>query len=278
MNKVGIIGAGVMGSSIAYIFSYYNFDVTVVDINQETLDKSKKMIAENQLLHRFSKQHDGRKNNLEQICFTTDLENLKEADIIIESISEDFEKKKMVYLKMKDIVKESCIIISNTSCIPITKLSSFCKDASKVIGVHFMNPVSLIHSVEVIKSKYTSEETIQLTQDLMKRIDKKVYLVNDSPGFVSNRVSHLIMNEAAFLVQEKVAPVETIDNIFKHCYGHKMGPLETADLIGIDTVVMSLNILYEEFRDEKFRCCPLLKQMVEAGEFGKKSGKGFYSY
>jgi 3-hydroxybutyryl-CoA dehydrogenase len=141
-----------------------------------------------------------------------------------------------------------------------------------------MNPVPLKTTIEAIKGYYTSEETISAVGELLKSAGKEMVVVNDYPGFVSNRISHLFMNEAAFVVQDQVASPEEVDYIFKKCFGHAMGPLETADLIGLDTVVSSLNILYESYQDPKFRCCPLLKKMVEAGLYGKKSGRGFYTY
>lgn len=141
-----------------------------------------------------------------------------------------------------------------------------------------MNPVPLIHAVEVIKGYHTSKETIEETKDFLEKLGKEAIIVNDNPGFVSNRLSHIFMNEAAFVVQDQVADPVDVDNIFKKCYGHKMGPLETADLIGLDTVVKSLKVLYDTYQDPKFKCCPLLARMVDAGLLGKKSGKGFYDY
>lgn len=157
-------------------------------------------------------------------------------------------------------------------------LASYTQRPEKVIGTHFMNPVNQIHSVEVIKGIHTSAETIERTQHLLEVMGKQAIIINDMAGFVSNRISHLMMNEAAFILQDRIADAATIDEIFKKCYGHKMGPLETADLIGIDTVVDSLNVLYEFYQDFKYRCCPLLKQMVASGYCGKKTGKGFYIY
>jgi 3-hydroxybutyryl-CoA dehydrogenase len=166
----------------------------------------------------------------------------------------------------------------NTSCISITKIGAITKRPDRVVGTHFMNPVPMMKAVEVIKGFYTSEKTIQRTKDLLTSLNKEGIVVNDFPGFVSNRISHLMMNEAAFIVQDQVADIKTVDEIFKKCYSHKMGPLETADLIGIDTVVESLQVLYDSYQDPKFRCCPLLKKMVDAGLLGRKSGRGFYEY
>ena len=166
----------------------------------------------------------------------------------------------------------------NTSCISITKISGFTKRAEKVLGTHFMNPVDKIHTVETIMGFHTTEQTLDQVTQFLKSVGKRVVLVQDSVGFVSNRISHLMMNEAAFIVQDRVANAQAVDDIFRSCYGHKMGPLETADLIGLDTVVNSLRILYDSFQDTKFRCCPLLTKMVNAGLLGRKTGKGFYEY
>jgi 3-hydroxybutyryl-CoA dehydrogenase len=166
----------------------------------------------------------------------------------------------------------------NTSCISITRVAGFTQRPDRVIGMHFMNPVYLKTSIEIIRGYHTSEQTIQAARNLLRQLGKDAILVNDYPGFVSNRISHLFMNEAAFVVQDQVATPHEVDAIFKKCYGHTMGPLETADLIGLDTVVHSLDVLYESYQDSKFRCCPLLRKMVHAGLLGVKSGKGFYEY
>ena len=157
-------------------------------------------------------------------------------------------------------------------------IASLTKRPTKVIGTHYMNPVPMKTTVETIRGFHTSDATIETTKQLLATMGKECILVNDYPGFVSNRISHLFMNEAAFVVQDQVASAQEVDDIFKQCYGHKMGPLETADLIGLDTVVNSLEVLYESYQDPKFRCCPLLRKMVDAGLLGVKSGEGFYTY
>ena len=174
--------------------------------------------------------------------------------------------------------KPECIYFVNTSCISITKIGSFTKRADKVIGTHFMNPVPMKHACEVILGYHTSEETIQILKDVLKKVEIRPIIVKDFPGFVSNRISHLLMNEAAMVVQDQVAAPEDVDDIFKSCFEHKMGPLETADLIGIDTVVDSLDVLYESYHDPKFRAAPILRKMIDANLLGRKSGQGFYKY
>ena len=207
-----------------------------------------------------------------------DLAEMTDVDFIIENITEDVQTKRDLYKKMQEYVDEKTIVLPNTSCISITELASYLPHPKNVLGVHFMNPVPMIDSVEVIKGFHTSENTINCVMDFLNSIGKKGILVNDSPGFVSNRISHIMMNEAAYIVQEQVANVEEVDAIFRECYGHKIGPLELADLIGLDTVVHSLNVLYESYQDSKYRCCQLLVKMVNAGLLGRKNGRGFYNY
>lgn len=280
MVVTGVIGAGVMGTGVAQCLAQSKMEVILLDITEEELNAGMEKIKNNLRFQTLFNK--GESENPEQVCSrikcTTDFTILKKADFIIENVTESWQIKKAVYEKINGICNENCIFLVNTSCISITKIASLLKNPEKVIGVHFMNPVPMKTTVEVIKGYYTSEETVKHTMLLLKDIGKDGIIVNDFPGFVSNRISHLFMNEAAYVVQDQVASPADIDDIFKKCYGHKMGPLETADLIGIDTVVNSLEVLYESFQDSKFRCCPLLRKMVDAGLLGCKSGKGFYNY
>jgi 3-hydroxybutyryl-CoA dehydrogenase len=203
---------------------------------------------------------------------------LEEADFLIENVVERWDVKRDLYQRIDSVCPGRTIFAANTSAIPITRIASATRRPAKVLGIHFMNPVPLKRSVEVIRGYHTSEETIDAARGLLARMDKECILVNDSPGFVSNRVLMLTINEAIFLVSERVATPADVDRIFKECFGHKMGPLETADLIGLDTILLSLESLYESFSDSKYRPCPLLKQMVDAGLHGRKSGAGFYPY
>ncbi|MBE6051593.1 MAG: 3-hydroxyacyl-CoA dehydrogenase family protein [Clostridium sp.] len=281
MNKIGIIGAGVMGTGVAQAFAQYGFKVNLIDISKEALEKAKANISRNirfQVLLGKNKELLGMDETINNIEFSQDYNSLNDVDVVIENVVENWEVKKGVYEKIRDICKEGCLFLVNTSCISISKIASLTNCADKVIGTHFMNPVPLKNTIEVIRGVYTSEETINQTEELLKSIGKKIVVVNDFPGFVSNRISHLLMNEAAFVVQDNVASPEEVDEIFRDCYEHKMGPLETADLIGLDTVVNSLDVLYESYKDPKFRCCPLLRKMVDANQLGRKTGKGFYEY
>ncbi|MHB8062124.1 MAG: 3-hydroxyacyl-CoA dehydrogenase family protein, partial [Ruminiclostridium sp.] len=215
---------------------------------------------------------------LEKISLQEDYENIENADIIIENISEDMGKKILEYSRLSERCKKDALFALNTSCISITKLASHLPDPKRVIGTHLMNPVPLKEMAEVIRGYHTSKETELEVISFLKSLGKNPIVIDDLPGFVSNRLSHLFMNEAAFIVQDGIATAEQVDSIMKHGFNHKMGPLETADLIGLDTVADSLEVLYQSYQDPKFRCCPLLKKMVDAGHLGRKSGKGFYEY
>ncbi len=279
MNRlIGVIGAGVMGQGIALTLAQYGFSVIFLDINEEILKKAKIDMENQSYGYQLLNEKLTNKNFIKNITFTTDYSLLSDVDFVIENIPEILEEKKKVYMKIEQICKKDCIFCVNTSCMSITEIGSFTNRAEQVIGVHFMNPVPLIATVEVIIGMRCSEKTIEETIHFLEKMGKDSIVINDSVGFVSNRISHLMMNEAIFLVYEGVAKPEQIDNIFKNCYGHKMGPLETADLIGLDTVMNSLNVLYENYQDSKFRCCPLLKKMVNAGKLGQKTGIGFYKY
>ena len=276
--KIGVIGAGVMGKGVAQRFAQYGQEVFLYDIAPKVLDTVISDIQKSlKIAGMFNKAIDAEKI-VSNIKITSDYNELKDMDFIIENVNEDIKTKESVYRDLEKVCKAECIYMVNTSCIPITLIGSYTNRADKVIGVHFMNPVPMKNFAEVIKGWKTSEETIGSIRSLLKDTGIEIEVVNDSAGFVSNRLSHLFMNEAAALVYEGVATAEQIDNIFKKAFGHKMGPLETADLIGVDTVLDSLKVLYKHYEDSKFRACPLLKQMVYAGFTGRKAGKGFYNY
>jgi 3-hydroxybutyryl-CoA dehydrogenase len=280
MRQIGVLGAGVMGRGVAQSIAESGHEVILLDLSEEILQQAMIEIKNNARLHQlFNKSIT---KTPEEICNlihpTINLNRIKDVKFIIENISENIDKKRSLYYELDLLCSPDCIFMVNTSCISITKIASFLKQQDKVIGTHFMNPVPMMKAVEVIKGYHTSEETVKSVKDLLETMGKESIVVNDLPGFVSNRISHLMMNEAAFIVQDQVAEPKIVDEIFKKCYGHKMGPLETADLIGLDTVVNSLDVLFQSYNDTKFRCCPLLRKMVDAGLYGKKSGKGFYNY
>lgn len=281
MEKIGVIGAGVMGRGVAQSLAQSGYKVIMVDINEEILSNAKEEIVRNirfQNLFKKEKKDCNHKDIISNIKFTTDYELLNDVMLLIENVTEDWEVKKNVYEKIEDICSSDCIFIANTSAISITKIASLTKKQGKVIGVHFMNPVHLKPMVEVIPGYHTEEDTIEKTKKMLNKIGKQYVIVNDLPGFVSNRVLMPMINEAIYLVHENVASAEDVDKIFINCFSHKMGPLATADLIGLDTILKSIEVLYESYNDSKYRPCPLLKKMVDAGLYGMKSGKGFFNY
>mgnify|MGYP000628053638 CR=1 FL=1 len=280
MNKIGVIGAGVMGRGVAQNLAESGYEVIIHDLSDEILEEAKLEIKKSiRLRQLFDKSVKGDIEEISnRIHSVKELTGIKDAKFIVENITENIDKKGRLYRDLNQICNSDCIFMVNTSCISITKIASLMSNPDKVIGTHFMNPVPMMKAVEVIRGYHTSEDTLQEVKELLEEMGKESIVVNDFPGFVSNRISHLMMNEAAFIVQDQVADPKTVDDIFKKCYGHKMGPLETADLIGLDTVVNSLDVLYESFNDTKFRCCPLLQKMVDAGLYGRKSGEGFYKY
>ncbi|MCC5658367.1 NAD-binding protein [Nostoc sp. XA010] len=281
IKTVGVVGAGVMGIGVAQNLAQTGHDVILVDIKEEILDKAKQEIKNNIRFQSFFQKKDQPANLeevLDRIEFSTNYKFLENADFVIENVTEKWDTKKQVYSLIDPICSADCIFAANTSAIPITRIASATKRADKVVGIHFMNPVPMKPMVEMICGYHTSETTIEIAKKMLSQMGKECILVNDSPGFVSNRVLMLTINEAVFLLQDQVATAEDIDKIFKGCFGHKMGPLETADLIGLDTILFSIEVLYENFNDSKYRPCPLLKKMVDAGLYGRKNGKGFYAY
>jgi 3-hydroxybutyryl-CoA dehydrogenase len=280
-RTVGVLGAGVMGTGVAQALAQTEHQVILVDLSPEILSRAEQRIRQNiRLMSMFDKTPQATDTNavMSQIVFTTDYARLADVHMVIENVTEKWEIKQPVYQQIDAICQAACIFAVNTSALSITRLASVTKRAPQVIGMHFMNPVPMKPMVEVIRGYHTSAETINRVNALVVDMGKECIVVNDAPGFVTNRVMMLTINEAVFMVQEHVASVEEVDRLFKQCFGHKMGPLETADLIGLDTVLLSIDVLYESFNDSKYRPCPLLKKMVAAGLCGRKSGRGFYAY
>lgn len=280
IKNVGVIGAGVIGRGVAQNLAQTGYRVIFVDISSGILEEARNEIQKNLRFYKFFNKEFKETDEvvLGRIDFVTNIEKLGDADFIIENVTEDFAVKQQVYEKIDAICREDVIFVANTSAISITRIGSHTNRPDKVLGVHFMNPVPLIPAAEVIRGYHTSDETLERANTLLSAMGKESIVVNDSPGFVSNRVLMLSVNEAAYLVYENVGTPENIDRIFKSCFSHKMGMLELADLIGLDTILRSIEILYESFNDSKYRPCPLLKKMVDAGLLGRKSGKGFYTY
>ncbi|MGB8130257.1 MAG: 3-hydroxyacyl-CoA dehydrogenase NAD-binding domain-containing protein [Candidatus Angelobacter sp.] len=280
LETIGVIGAGVMGVGLAHALAQSGLNTLLIDVSDSILESAVGQIRNNIRFQRLfqNNQGSGPEEILGRIKVSADYDVLRDADFVLENVTEKLAIKTEVYRRLDAICFSQCVFAANTSAIPITRIGAMTNRPTQVLGMHFMNPVPLKTAVEVIRGYHTSDDTIATATRLLGLMGKKAILVNDSPGFVSNRVLMLTINEAIFLVQEKVASPEVVDDIFKNCFEHKMGPLETADLIGLDTILFSIEVLYDEFKDSKFRACPLLRQMVDAGLYGRKSGRGFYSY
>lgn len=278
---VAVVGAGTMGTDIALDLSIHKYRVILKDLSDELLQRAEERIRKNYKLMRLMK-NDIAETSVEEILsrirLGTDYEGFDNADIVLENIPEVFELKKRLFLEMKNFCKKDVIYGTNTSCISITKIGALTPKPENVIGMHFLNPVPLKNLVEVIRGLHTSDETIDRTKNFLKSIGKNWIVVNDFPGFVTNRVLMLTINECVRIVQDKVANPNDVDKIFKFGFDHKMGPLATADLIGLDTILNSLEVLYKSYNDPKFSPCPLLRKMVDAGYHGRKTGKGFFEY
>lgn len=276
-----MLGGGNIGSGVVTDLVLHGFTTVLVDISDDILAQARARVLTNirfapllsKALPKLTKDEAS-----DRMVMTTDLRDLSSCDFIIENVTESWEVKKQVYEHLERVIPPEVCFGANTSCISITKIGSATKRPASVLGVHFMNPVHLQPTVEVIRAFHTSDRAIDTVLHLLSRLNKEAVVVADFPGFVSSRISHVFMNEAAFVLQDNLATAQQIDMIFKKCYGHTMGPLETADLIGLDTVVRSLEVLYESFQDPKYRCCPLLRKFVDAGRLGRKTGHGFYVY
>jgi 3-hydroxybutyryl-CoA dehydrogenase len=278
-ERVGVVGAGVIGSGVAQLFAQTGHEVTLVDISEEQLDRARRGVARNLAMQAMlQKERIDAAEVVARLHPTRDLDALAGVDFVIENITEDWELKRGMHERLDAIIAENVPIGANTSAIPITRIASAHRRPERVVGMHFMNPVPLMPMVEVIRGMHTSEEIMAAARSLVEQAGRQSIVVNDSPGFVTNRVMMLMVNEAMFLVQEGVSSVQEIDRLFKTCFGHKMGPLETADLIGLDTVLRSIEVIQAELAEDKYRPCPLLRRMVYAGMLGQKSGKGFYDY
>ena len=280
IKTVGVIGAGTMGSGIAQVLAFSGYKVLLNDTKRDFIDRGMKAVQKS--LAKFlskeritQEQHDAA---LANVTPTERLEAMKDVDLIIEAVFEDLAVKTELFNKLDAICAEGAIFASNTSSISITKLAARTKRPSKFIGMHFMNPVPLMKLVEIIRGIATSDETFGIIKELSEKLGKTPVEVNDAPGFVSNRVLMPMINEAVFALHEGVGTPEAIDTVLKLGMNHPMGPLALADLIGLDVCLSILNVLYEGFGDPKYRPCPLLRKMVDAGYLGRKSRKGFYDY
>jgi 3-hydroxybutyryl-CoA dehydrogenase len=280
MQNIVVIGGGTMGNGIAHTAAASGLDVTLVDVNEAILQRAVTTITSNlqRGVDKGKMTADERDAIVARISPTTDIDAIAHADIVIEAIIEKLEAKTELFARLDKVTKPECILASNTSSISITRIAAATQRPEKVIGMHFMNPVPVMTLVEVIRGIATSDETWQKVEDLSKRMGKTAIEVNDYPGFISNRVLMPMINEAIFTLYEGVATREAIDGVMKLGMNHPMGPLTLADFIGLDVCLAILRVLEQGFGDPKYRPCPLLVKMVDAGWLGRKSGRGFYEY
>jgi 3-hydroxybutyryl-CoA dehydrogenase len=278
---IGVVGAGTIGTGVAQSLSQAGHKVVVVDTSADALERARVEIGRAVRFQRvvapdLPSYPPG--EVLGRITFTQDLDELATASVVIENVSEKWAAKEPVYRALDRICEPACVFVVNTSCFPITDVAALTSRPAQVVGVHFMNPVPLKPVVELIPGWHTTPATVETVRSLLTSMGKTAITVKDSPGFVSNRVLMLTINEAVFCRAEGIASAEAIDDLFRGCFGHEMGPLATADLIGVDTILHSLEVLHDRFGDSKYRPCPLLRTMVAAGLLGRKSGAGFHHY
>jgi len=281
MKNITVIGSGTMGNGIAHLFAQYGFKVALVDISQEALDKAMQTIATNldKQIKKGTIDAELKTATINNIATCTDLQTAcADAQLVVEAATENMGIKLNLFKQLSDFCNEDTILATNTSSISITQIASVTKNPDKVIGMHFMNPVPLMKLVEVIRGKATTDEVTRVIMELSKQLDKIPVEVNDAPGFVANRILMPMINEAIYTLYEGVAGVEEIDTVMKWGMSHPMGPLQLADFIGLDVCLAIMNVLYDGFNSEKYTPCPLLIEMVTAGQVGVKTGAGFYKY
>ena len=280
IEKVFVIGAGQMGGGIAQVCAQAGYQVTLHDLNEEAYDRGFKVITKNlaRNVEKGRMTEEEKEVVLGRFTKSLDMQNAKEADIVIEAAVENMAIKTKIFAELDEITPEHTILATNTSSLPITEIGAATKRPGKVIGMHFMNPVPVMQLVEVIRGLATDDDIYEAVEEMTKKLNKTPVEVNDAPGFVANRVLMPMINEAIFTLYEGVATKEAIDDVMKMGMNHPMGPLQLADFIGLDTCLYIMETLYEGFGASKYRPCPLLRKYVKAGWHGKKTGRGFYSY
>jgi 3-hydroxybutyryl-CoA dehydrogenase len=280
IKTVGVIGAGTMGSGIAQAFAQAGFTVRLVDVAQPMLNRARKAIERSlaKFVEKGKLTPEQRDAALKRLETATSIDELGDADYVVEAIVEDAEAKQALFTSLDAVVKREAILASNTSSISITLLGAATKRPDRVVGMHFMNPVPLMPLVEMIRGHATSAESMKIASDLCVALGKTPIEAADYPGFIANRILMPMINEAIFALMEGVGTPEAIDAVMKLGMNHPMGPLTLADFIGLDVCLAILNVLHDGFGDPKYRPCPLLRRMVAAGQLGRKSGHGFYAY
>lgn len=281
MKNISVIGSGTMGNGIAHVFAQNGYKVALIDINEAALEKAIATITKNldRMVQKEKISTSDKDAALKNITtFTSTEEGVKNADLVVEAATENFDIKKKIFESMDANAPGSAILATNTSSISITKIAAATKRPEKVIGMHFMNPVPVMKLIEVIRGYASSDETTTTIMEMSKNLKKVPVEVNDYPGFVANRILMPMINEAIITLHEGVAGVEEIDTVMKLGMAHPMGPLQLADFIGLDVCLSIMNVLYEGFGNPKYAPCPLLVNMVTAGYLGAKTGEGFYKY
>ncbi len=278
--KVSVIGGGTMGNGIAQVFAQNGHDVNLIDVKPEYLAKALGTIEKNlgRMVKKEKMTDADAKATLARLNGVVGLDNAADSDLVVEAVFENYEVKKEIFNKLDEVCKPGAILASNTSSISLTKIAACTKRPQDVIGMHFMNPVPIMKLVEVICGQATSAETLGKVTELAKELGKVPVTVQDYPGFIANRLLMPMINEAAYSLMEGVADKEAIDTVMKLGMAHPMGPLTLADFIGLDICLDIMEVLYDGFGDSKYRPCPLLRRMVDAGHLGRKSGMGFYDY
>jgi 3-hydroxybutyryl-CoA dehydrogenase len=280
IKKVTVIGSGTMGNGIAQVFASCGYDVTVVDLKQEFLDRAFANISKSleRIVKKGALTEDDKNTTLKKIKTSTDLDSAKESQLVIEAVTEELKVKLDIFRKLDAVCPPETVLASNTSSLPITQLAACTKRADKFIGMHFMNPVPMMKLIELIRGIATSDETYALISELARKLGKTPVEVNDFPGFIANRILMPMINEAIYAHLEGVGTVEAIDEVMRLGMNHPMGPLQLADFIGLDVCLSILEVMHSGLGDPKYRPCPLLRKMVQAGYLGRKSGRGFYTY
>ena len=280
VRRVAVIGAGTMGNGIAHVFAQHGYDVTMIDVRPEALEKARATIAGNmdRQIRKGGLTEEEKQASLARIRAATELGAASDAELVVEAASENRDLKFQLFREIDEVAPENAILATNTSSISVTEIAARTKRPEQVIGMHFMNPVPVMQLVELIRGLATSDETTRITAEIAESLGKTVAEARDYPGFVANRILMPMINEAVFCLMEGVAEAEAIDTVMKLGMNHPLGPLALADLIGLDTCLAIMEVLHDGLGDDKYRPCPLLRQYVAAGRLGRKSGEGFYNY